>query len=102
MDIMSAIQSCVKASNFLSVFYRWPENVEHKKLTPTGHRIIVGKAIKLVEAMIANGAMKDELDNALCYTKVAIDAFKYDLDYQRAAIDFSIKLYTNKYKNGRM
>lgn len=102
MDIMSAIKSSVKASNFLSVIYRWPENVEHKKLTPAGHRILVGKVAKLLEAMTANGATKDELDNAICYSMVVIDALKHDLDYRKAAIDFSIKLYADKYKNGRM
>ncbi len=55
------------------------------------HRYMVGKAHNLVERMILKGGYDEkDLANAVKYVMVAIDSFKYELDYQKAKRELGI------------
>ena len=66
-------------------------------LSAVRHRILVGKAGRLIRDMAMNKAAEDEIIKAIKYSMVAIDAKKYKLDYKKAANDFDISELYNKY-----
>lgn len=67
------------------------------KLTNNRHRMIVGRAYQLVSEMLANGATANELDKAMEYIMVTIDAQKFNLDFKRAHDDLDVTELWRKY-----
>lgn len=78
--------------------YRKTKKTEKLITSSKSHAIIVGKACRLIERMMDKGATKKELQRAVRYFWVCIDAMKHQLDYRRAYVDFGIEELETKYK----
>lgn len=82
--------------------YRSTKNTE-KVLTKSdkGHGVLTGRAYRLVQDMMERGATTKELQRAVRYLWVCIDAVKYRLDYRRAAKELGINELSARYgRNG--
>lgn len=79
------------------VSYRKTKKTEKVVKSNRGHIQLVGKAYQLVLDMSERGATKKELQRAVRYLWVCIDAQKYHLDYWRAHEDFGIGELSRKY-----
>lgn len=84
------------------VSYRKKKDTEKLIETDRAHILIVGKAYQLVLDMAEKGATKKELQRAVRYLWVCIDAMKYKLDYCRAKEDFGISELCRKYGDNGM
>lgn len=77
--------------------FKYPEGSDSPAITHYQHRLIVGKAANLIGSMSRRGATEEELERAIKYSIVAIDAMKYHLDYKRAYEELGIPALVNKY-----
>lgn len=84
------------------VSYRKTKATEKLIKSKRGHCIIVGKAYRLVQDMQEQKATKKELQRAVRYLWVCIEAYKHKLDYSRAHADFGIRELSDKYSNNYM
>lgn len=78
--------------------YRKTKKTERLITNPKSHAIIVGKAYRLIERMLDKEATKKELQRAVLYLWVCIDAMKYQLDYRHAYAELGIEELEVKYK----
>lgn len=83
------------------VSYRKTKATEKLIETDRAHRLIVGRAYQLVLDMSEQKATKKELERAVRYLWVCIDAKQYKLDYWKARLDFGVPDLCRKYgQNG--
>lgn len=75
----------------------YPRTKTSKVIKPNGHGTVVGKAFLLTEAMVERKAPKKEMERAVRYLMVCIDADKYHLNYHKAYEDFGIFELNCKY-----
>ena len=67
------------------------------ELTPAGHRILVGRAVTLAKQVFNNGGSEEEINKALMYLYITMDALKYNLDWKRYKEKNDIYLLMRKY-----
>lgn len=61
----------------------------------------MGKASNLITDMTIKGASREELERAVKYSMVVIDAKKHKLDYKKAFDDYAIGALKEKYQGGK-
>lgn len=82
--------------------YRKTKKTEKLIEDDRAHAMVVGKAHRLCEDMIDRKATKKEIQRAVRYLMVCIDAKKYKLDYRKAHADFGIRELSDKYSANYM
>lgn len=71
-----------------------------KRMTKRQKGIEMGVASNLITDMTIRGAYDDELERALKYSMVVIDAEKHGLDWRRAEDELGIAALKQRYQNG--
>ena len=60
-------------------------------------KLLVGHAVKLIDAMNKKDASESEMKNAIRYLFICMDCLKYRLDPKAAKVALNIEEYENKY-----
>lgn len=81
---------------------QWIEGFERQEvwdISDHSLRISTGKALSIVKRMLKNGANAKDLWKGLQYLWICINAKKYNLDMESAALGFDISELSEKYRN---
>jgi len=70
-----------------------------KKMTEKGKGLEMGKAANLITDMTVKGCSDEELERAIKYSMVVVDAYKHELDYRGAAKDLGIPELKKRYQH---
>ena len=71
-----------------------------ERLTHNQYKILVGRAAKALEAVLLYGGTKDEIERAIKFALVALDAEKYCIDIYTAMSVYGFKELEDKYTKG--
>ena len=68
-----------------------------KSIPPKLHKVIVGEAARLIDAVTHKGGTEDEIKKAIYYLKICQDTYEYNLDYIRYRRENGIEEIAKKY-----
>lgn len=68
-----------------------------EELSPNRHKILTGEAMNIAKKIIANGGTEEEVNKALTYLVVCMDARKYKLDVTKCFDELGIDQLKTKY-----
>lgn len=69
----------------------------NERMTPAKHRYITGRAVKILHNVIFCGGTKDEIERAVKFSLIALDAMKWHLDVNAAEAKYGVKELYEKY-----
>lgn len=84
--------------NFDPKTYRYPDPDSAPVMTDESKQKNMGIATNLIADMHLRGASLEEIERAVKYSMVVIDAQKHKLDYKQAYNDFNIQELVNQYQ----
>lgn len=72
----------------------------YDRLSHNQHRLILGRAARTVEAVLRMGATQEEIERAVKFAFIAIDAEKHQLDIRKAMVKYGFRELEDKYAKG--
>lgn len=100
-ELIKTKREVISDEEYKAIIEKYKMDHADPRLTENAHRIIVGRAAKLLEAVIWNGGTEDEVKIAVINTMICMDSVKHKLDWERWKLENGTPALIEKYVTGK-